>query len=549
VRLNCPVVTLLLLSTPSIPHKTPSMDFANAPEDDLALESAIPRPNDAGGWSLIPTTHPPSPRSLHAAACHNGVLYLFGGYDGHERVHTFFAYTFATQRWTPVLAAGVAPSPRDRHIAVCYGNAFYVQGGFDGRSRVSDVSSSTTERIWESPLLLITNISVQMHEFDFTTMAWRQVHQDRPPTARHSHSCVIHNDSLYICFGYDGSYKNDVHEYSFATHRWNAVSTVGRRPRARYRATTVLYQDDMIVYGGHDGVRHLNDVHALNVVTQTWTMLDMAGPAPVPRDSHVSVLYQDSMYVFAGSSGAAMNDFYELHLPSATWKAVTSAHPPRHRFCHVGVVHDGSFYCFGGYDGRDRLNDFVRYDFGIDNFQVPEGTLVDDLRSWRHDVDSCDVTFVLDDGSHMSAHRLILRKRCAYFQAMFGHNMRESRLDEIPLRGVERHVLDALLEYLYTDTLMTDDNDIASIMQVFGAADLFGLHRLKIICCQCLLQSITPENCATLFLAADVHAATDLRAKTKAYLLQHFEQASKTTAFEEMGRTNMDLVFEILKSR
>jgi Kelch motif len=44
----------------------------------------------------------PSPRSLHSAALLNGVMYIFGGYDGTQRVNSFHAYTFADKRWSPV---------------------------------------------------------------------------------------------------------------------------------------------------------------------------------------------------------------------------------------------------------------------------------------------------------------------------------------------------------------------------------------------------------------------------------------------------------------
>lgn len=51
---------------------------------------------------------------------------------------------------------------------------------------------------------------------------------------------------------------------------------------------------------------------------------------------------------------------------------------PGPRFCHVGVVYDGSFYIFGGYDGANRLNDFLRYRFEMTEnpIQGPVSTLV-----------------------------------------------------------------------------------------------------------------------------------------------------------------------------
>ena len=72
----------------------------------------------------------------------------------------------------------------------------------------------------------------------------------------------------------------------------------------------------MILYGGHDGTRHLSDTHIFDFDTRTWSSLITGGTAPIPRDSHISVIHANSMYVFGGSSGSAMNDLHELQLPS-----------------------------------------------------------------------------------------------------------------------------------------------------------------------------------------------------------------------------------------
>jgi hypothetical protein len=86
-------------------------------------------------------------------------------------------------------------------------------------------------------------------------------------------------------------------------------------------------------------------------------------------------------------------------------------------------------------------------------------------------------------------------------------------------------------------------------MELFVAADLFGIPRLQTMCERLLLESISVENAATIFYAADIHSATSLRNKALGYVLSHFEAVSKTSSFEDMARCNVELVFEILKSR
>lgn len=252
-----------------------------------------------------------------------------------------------------------------------------------------------------------------------------------------------------------------------------------------------------------------------------------------------------------------MNDFHELHLvsmssenPVAKWRTVVhasaAADQPRPRFCHVGVVFSDSFYVHGGYDGSDRLVDFLRFDFSVYDMSVgvPAATILHDLRSLVNQPALSDITFIVED-QPIHAHKLLLM-RSSYFQALFLGSMRESSLDTIRLEQVRYPVFLAILEYLYTDQLIVSLGDA---MELFEAADLFCIPRLKTMCEKRILQSITVSNAAAVFHAADVHSAAALRQKSKKYILAHFEEVSKSASFEVMGRKNVDLIFELLQSR
>jgi len=450
----------------------------------------------------------------------------------HKRVLNSLFYCLKLQV-LPSANSGPPPSPRDRHASVAYANSFYVHGGFDGSARDASLFS-----------------------FDFSTMAWREVvaNAGRPPSARHSHAAVVHGHCLYIFGGYDGSYKSDLHEFDFSLSRWSAVPAAGRRPRARYRATCSVYKNWMILYGGHDGTRHLSDTFVFDFETKTWAALLTEGTPPIPRDSHVSVVHGNSMYVFGGSSGSAMNDLHELQLPAAAeqetarWRPVHTprADQPRHRFCHVAVTHNDSMYVFGGYDGADRLNSFIKFDFTVydRSFDIPPSTILSDFRSLVNNETLSDVTFIVE-GRSVHAHKLLLM-RCSYFEALFLGQMRESTQDTIHIESIRYNVFLQLLEYLYTDQLVIS---FADAMEIFEAADHYGVHRLKMMCEKRMLQAISVENAAAIFHAADLHSATALRQKTKKYILSHWDSVSKSTSFEEMGRGNIDLVFELLQSK
>jgi len=64
-----------------------------------------------------------------------------------------------------------------------------------------------------------------------------------------------------------------------------------------------------------------------------------------------------------------------------------------------------------------------------------------------------------------------------------------------------------------------------------------------------MLNSITVENAPVLLHGADLYNFQELRSRCIKFILQHFDDVSRTSAFEDMGRNNIELVFEILKNR
>jgi len=200
---------------------------------------------------------------------------------------------------------------------------------------------------------------------------------------------------------------------------------------------------------------------------------------------------------------------------------------------------------FGGYDGQQRLNDFWQFKLATEvKIDIPNSSLVSDLRSFVNDQKLSDVTFIVE-GKPIYAHKLLC-VRCSYFQAMFEGQMREAQQKTVTINNVNYRTFLALLEYLYTDDVEIS-LDIA--MDLFVAADQFGVERLKSLCEKKILMSINVESVATILQAANVHVAEGLRQCCMDFILRNFDAVSKTPAFEEMGRSNVELIFEILNRR
>ena len=64
-----------------------------------------------------------------------------------------------------------------------------------------------------------------------------------------------------------------------------------------------------------------------------------------------------------------------------------------------------------------------------------------------------------------------------------------------------------------------------------------------------MLSYLSVDNAAALLHTADMHNARGLRERCLRYVLRHFDEVSKTSAFAEVGRTNFDLIEEVLQLR
>lgn len=485
-------------------------------------------------WNLVKSSGiPPRQRSLHAGIVVGDCLYIFGGYDGSNRVNDFYKFSFKAAKWSQIVSTGATPSARDRHVVVSHGDKIFIFAGYDGNNRVNDFwQYDTSHEVW--------SIVEALH--------------GNPPTPRHSHSGVDYDGSMYIFAGYDGNYRSDFHRYNFALQKWSIVSVKGPVPKARYRTSAVAYKNRMLVVGGHDGAKHLNDFYQFNFESLEWSLVETTGqvPPPSPRDSHSAVICGDSMYLFGGSTGSARNDLYSFNFQTDQWQEVRpvstttqKGNVPCPRFCHTCEMYLNSLYVFGGYDGQQRLNDFWQFKLATEVcIDIPSSSLVFDLRSALNEQKFSDVTFIVE-GKPVYAHKLLCM-RCSYFRAMFDSQMREAQQKTITINSVSYKVFIALLEYLYTDEIEIT-LDIA--MDLFVAADQFGVERLKRLCENKMLVSINIDSAATILQAANIHIAHGLRQNCMDFILRHFDAVSKTAAFEEMGRSNMELVFEILKRR
>ncbi|MBD2596167.1 hypothetical protein H6G74_17810 [Nostoc spongiaeforme FACHB-130] len=151
---------------------------------------------------------------------------------------------------------------------------------------------------------------------------------------------------------------------------WKKPNVQGIYPQPRYGHSAILYQASMIIFGGEDNNTYeaFNDVHLLDLTSWTWIQPQISGQIPEPRSFHTTVLYQDKMLVWGGHQAAQDGGYifsdvaiHSLDLKTWEWSEITpDGIPPDPRSHHSAVLFQDKLLIDGGsydiYSARDDLH-------------------------------------------------------------------------------------------------------------------------------------------------------------------------------------------------
>ncbi|EAZ05470.1 hypothetical protein OsI_27686 [Oryza sativa Indica Group] len=135
----------------------------------------------------------------------------------------------------------------------------------------------------------------------------------------------------------------------------------------------------------------------------------------------------------------------------------------------------------------------------------------------RADGVGADVTFDVR-GQPFAAHRIVLAMRSPVFMASLYGSMREHRAPRIAVDDMEPEVFDALLRFVYSDTLalpgdLGEGEYKEMVRQLLEAADRYAMDRLRVICELILSRSLDAKTVAATLAMADQHSTTATRSR------------------------------------
>ena len=184
--------------------------------------------------------------------------------------------------------------------------------------------------------------------------------------------------------------------------------------------------------------------------------------------------------------------------------------------------------------------------------------VLESLDTLRQSKELCDV--ILNVGSRvLYAHRVILASYSPYFKAMFTGELAESRQMEVPIRDVDEHAMELLINFAYTGSITIKESNVQTLLP---AACLLQLTEIQEICCEFLKKQLDPTNCLGIRAFADTHSCRELLRFADMFAQHNFQEVAESEEFlllpygqlldilssDELNVSSEELVFKAVMS-
>lgn len=121
--------------------------------------------------------------------------------------------------------------------------------------------------------------------------------------------------------------------------------------------------------------------------------------------------------------------------------------------------------------------------------------------------------------------------------------MRESSERVIAIPNISKKVFLLLLEYIYIDAVKID---VEHAIELYIAADLYRMERLREMCCTVVRRNLCAENSGPLLQTAAASHCHILKDVCMSYVVENFDTVSKTEGIKHVSHS---LLLEILSQR
>jgi len=147
-------------------------------------------------------------------------------------------------------------------------------------------------------------------------------------------------------------------------------------------------------------------------------------------------------------------------------------------------------------------------------------------------------------GKVYDCHKNILASRSQVFKTMLESNMKEKMTGDIEIKNMDHEVFEDLLKYIYSGVAPNID---AHSQELFAAADLYQLEKLKELCELKLCSRFDVSNCIDLLILGDLHNAKKLKVAALEFVAKNMHKM-KTCEWKQSLLAYPALVLEVMEN-
>lgn len=237
----------------------------------------------------------PFQRYGHTAVPYGELIYIWGGRNDISACNQLFCFNTVTLQWSKPKTQGQAPGARDGHSSCVINSKMYIFGGYEEE---------------------LDQFSQDVYVLDFKTMIWHHIKaKGRPPRRRDFHSATAIGQYMYIFGGRGGRiglfysqddeiYCNQIMCFDTINQTWNELKTTGPRPLGRRSHSAFLYNGDLYIFGGYNGIYNLHfaDLFRFDPVSCQWSIVKPCGQGPCTRRRQCCCVIGHKVFLFGGTS-------------------------------------------------------------------------------------------------------------------------------------------------------------------------------------------------------------------------------------------------------
>uniref|UniRef100_A0A8C4ZC22 Kelch like family member 29 n=1 Tax=Gadus morhua TaxID=8049 RepID=A0A8C4ZC22_GADMO len=166
--------------------------------------------------------------------------------------------------------------------------------------------------------------------------------------------------------------------------------------------------------------------------------------------------------------------------------------------------------------------------------------MLKELNQQRRTKEFTDLKIIVE-GKEFEVHQNVLASCSLYFKDLVKRSVRMSSFDrrklELTMSNIGADVLEQLLEFVYTGSLVIDSANAKTLLE---AANKFQFNTFCKVCVSFLEKQLTAANCLGVLAMAEAMRCTELHNMAKAFALQNFPEVGGQE--EILGVCKDDLV-------